>query len=319
MTSMQVSMETAFDFAAIGSVPMTDESVEFSAKSIDSTIPTDSVRSAELSYYMREIGKYPLLTLEQEFSLGERVKKHRDVSAKEALVNSNLRLVVSIAKKYLMSGMDLLDLIQEGNDGLIKAAGKFDPARGTKFSTCAVWWIRQAIARAVANKSRTIRVPVHFHNFVGKTASTYTQLSVGSGGVPPTAEEIAKKLQVSAELVQEAVCVNARPLSLNAIFRDDDGEFGTMIENESSIRPEEAVASSDLKDKINEILQELSPKERRVLELRFGLNGCTEQTLQVIGERMGVTRERVRQIESKALRKMRASRRAKNRLAEYYA
>ena len=260
--------------------------------------------------YLKEIGRIPLLSAEEEAEVSLAVENGDD-SARNKLAESNLRLVVSIAKRYVGRGLLFLDLIQEGNIGLMKAVEKFDYGKGYKFSTYATWWIRQAITRALADQARTIRVPVHMVETINKMARIQRQMTLELNR-EPSDEEIAKKMGISAEKVREVIKISQDPVSLETpIGEEDDSHLGDFLKDESSLSPEEYTENEILKEEINEVLQTLQPREQEVLELRFGLVDGTCHTLEDVGKRFNVTRERIRQIEAKALRKLRHPSRAK--------
>ena len=260
--------------------------------------------------YLKEIGDYPLLTIEEEIELAKRIEKG-DESAKLMLADSNLRLVVSIAKRYVGRGLSFLDLIQEGNLGLLKAVEKFDHAKGYKFSTYATWWIRQAITRAIADQSRTIRIPVHMSEVINKTYRVSRTL-MQELGREPSEQEIADVMGLPTEKVREILKVSADPISLDSpIGEEDDSHLGDFIKDERIMGPEEAAAYSMLQDQIAKLLETLTEREQRVLTLRFGLQDGRSRTLEEVGKEFNVTRERIRQIEAKALRKLRHPSRAK--------
>ena len=266
--------------------------------------------------YLKEIGSIPLLTKEQELSLAKKVSEG-DELAKQKLVESNLRLVVSVARKYLRKGMPMLDLIQEGTLGLIKAAEKFDYTKGFKFSTYATWWIRQGITRAIADQARTIRVPVHMVEKINKLSNVSMTLSKELGREPKP-EEIAKEMDMPVSKVVEVINISQKPKSIEStIGKEDDTELEEVIADEKTLSPEEIVTTSLLKEQIEEVLQTLSEKEKGVLELRFGLHDGERRTLEEVGKAFNVTRERARQIENKALRKLAHPSRA-NKLRDYY-
>ncbi|MCD6183794.1 MAG: RNA polymerase sigma factor RpoD [Thermovirga sp.] len=265
--------------------------------------------------YLREIGKIPLLTPEEEVELAKRVEAG-DPEAKAKLIEANLRLVVSIAKKYIGRGMLFLDLIQEGNLGLIRAVEKFDYRKGFKFSTYATWWIRQAITRAIADQARTIRIPVHMVETINKLIRVSRQL-VQQLGREPTAEEIAAEMGIAPEKVEDIHRIAQEPVSLETpIGEEEDSELGDFLEDKDIPSPEEAAASQLLREQLDEMLEELTDREREVLRLRFGLEDGHPYTLEEVGRRFGVTRERIRQIEAKALRKLRHPSRSK-KLRDY--
>ena len=260
--------------------------------------------------YLREIGKIPLLTSEDEVMLAKGVEAG-DVASKDALVEANLRLVVSIAKKYIGRGMLFLDLIQEGNLGLIRAVEKFDYHKGYKFSTYATWWIRQAITRAIADQARTIRIPVHMVETINKLIRVSRQL-VQRLGREPTAEEIAAGMEIPSDRVEEIQRIAQEPVSLETpIGEEEDSQLGDFLEDKDLPSPEEAAASQILREQLDEMLDDLTDREREVLRLRFGLEDGHAHTLEEVGRRFGVTRERIRQIEAKALRKLRHPSRSK--------
>ena len=253
--------------------------------------------------YLKEIGKIPLLTAEEEVDLAKRMEAG-DNYAKKRLAETNLRLVVSIAKRYVGRGMQFLDLIQEGNLGLMKAVEKFDYKRGFKFSTYATWWIRQAITRAIADQARTIRIPVHMVETINKLVRIERQL-IQELGRDPTNEEIAKEMGIEVEKVREVRKIAQEPVSLETpIGEEEDSHLGDFIEDETAIAPDEAANFTMLREQLNEILGTLNDRERKALELRFGLTDGTPRTLEEVGKEFNVTRERIRQIEAKALRKL---------------
>lgn len=260
--------------------------------------------------YLKEIGNYPLLSLGEEIDLAKRIEKG-DEDAKRILAESNLRLVVSIAKRYVGRGLSFLDLIQEGNLGLIKAVDKFDYNKGYKFSTYATWWIRQAITRSIADQSRTIRIPVHMSEVINKTYRVSRTL-LQEYGREPTEQELANAMNLPVEKVREILKVSADPISLDTtIGEEDDSHLGDFIKDETVIGPEEAASYSMLQDQIAKLLDTLTDRERRVLILRFGLKDGKSRTLEEVGQEFNVTRERIRQIEAKALRKLRHPSRAR--------
>ncbi|RQD76876.1 MAG: RNA polymerase sigma factor RpoD [Candidatus Syntrophonatronum acetioxidans] len=265
--------------------------------------------------YLKEIGKVPLLTSEEEVELAKAMEEG-DEEAKRKLVEANLRLVVSIAKKYVGRGMQFLDLIQEGNLGLIKAVEKFDWRKGYKFSTYATWWIRQAITRAIADQARTIRIPVHMVETINKLIRVSRQL-VQELGREPTPEEIAHEMDIGEDKVREILKIAQEPVSLETpIGEEDDSHLGDFIEDQEVQAPADAAAFELLKEQLEDVLDTLTPREERVLRLRFGLDDGHSRTLEEVGQVFGVTRERIRQIEAKALRKLRHPMRSK-RLKDY--
>ncbi|MCI7814107.1 MAG: RNA polymerase sigma factor RpoD [Robinsoniella sp.] len=267
--------------------------------------------------YLKEIGNVPLLTTEQEVELAKRVE-NGDEEAKKALTEANLRLVVSIAKKYVGRGMPFLDLIQEGNMGLMKAVDKFDYTKGYKFSTYATWWIRQAITRGIADTGRTIRVPVHMVETINKTLRM-TRTLLQELGREPTAEEVAERLNVPVARVREVLKISRDPVSLDTpIGEEDDSHLGDFIEDDSALSPADSAAFSMLKEELGAALESLTERERQVVRLRFGLEDGRARTLEEVGKEFNVTRERIRQIEAKALRKLRHPSRSK-RLKDFLA
>ena len=265
--------------------------------------------------YLREIGRIPLLTFDEELDLAKRILEN-DEEAKQKLAESNLRLVVSIAKKYVGRGMLFLDLIQEGNMGLIKAVEKFDYTKGFKFSTYATWWIRQAITRAIADQARTIRIPVHMVETINKLIRTSRHL-LQQLGREPTPEEIAKEMDMPVEKVMEIQKIAQDPVSLETpIGEEDDSHLGDFIPDDESPAPQDSAAYTLLKEQLEEVMQTLTPREAKVLKLRFGLEDGKARTLEEVGREFKVTRERIRQIEAKALRKLRHPSRSK-RLKDY--
>lgn len=262
-------------------------------------ISDDSVRM-----YLREIGNIPLLTGHEEVRLAKRIEAG-DELAKKKLAEANLRLVVSIAKKYIGRGLTLLDLIQEGNSGLLRAVEKFNYRKGFKFSTYATWWIRQAITRAIADQARTIRIPVHMVELINKLARTQRQL-VQDLGRPPLPEEIAEEMQLPIDKVEHILKISQETVSLEApVGEEDDSKLGDFIEDKENLTPKENAIYEMLKGQVDEFLGTLSPREQKILSMRFGLEDGKTHTLEEVGNEFGVTRERIRQIEAKSLEKLR--------------
>ena len=285
-------------------IEIRDENISDTVNSADNTI-SDISFDDPVRMYLYEIGSIPLLTPEEEATLSERTIKG-DIEAKNKLIESNLRLVVSIAKKYTSRGMPLLDLIEEGNLGLIKAVERFDANKGFKFATYATWWIRQAITRALADQSRTIRIPVHMVELINRVTRESRKL-LQELGREPTTEELAKELKLSPEKLREIRRISLEPISLDLHVGDDDeNSLLEFIADDSAASPDTAAESSLLTSQIHEILDSLSPRESKVLKLRFGLENGRAYTLEEVGAEFDVTRERIRQIEAKALRKVRA-------------
>ena len=270
----------------------------------DNALTKDLNINDPVRMYLREIGQIKLLNLEEELELADRIGEG-DQEAKNILAEANLRLVVSIAKRYVGRGMLFLDLIQEGNIGLMKAVEKFDVSKGYKFSTYATWWIRQAITRAIADQARTIRVPVHMVETINKLARIQRQLTLELNR-EPSEEELAKKMNMSIEKVREIYKISQDPVSLETpIGEEDDSHLGDFIKDERNLSPEEFATNEMLKDEISEVLLTLTEREEKVIRLRFGLEDGKPRTLEEVGQMFGVTRERIRQIEAKALRKLR--------------
>ena len=271
---------------------------------IDLSVPEGVALDDPVRMYLKEIGRVPLLTAEEEVDLARRMEAG-DESARHRLEEANLRLVVSIAKRYVGRGMLFLDLIQEGNLGLLKAVEKFDYSKGYKFSTYATWWIRQAITRAIADQARTIRIPVHMVETINKYIRISRQL-LQELGRDPTPEEIAKHMGLSALRVREIMKIAQEPVSLETpIGEEEDSHLGDFIEDEAALDPADAASMMLLKEQIADVLKTLAPREAEVLRLRFGLEDGRSRTLEEVGQSFGVTRERIRQIEAKALRKLR--------------
>lgn len=286
------------------------EQDEEAALADDLSTNTSVMSDDPVKLYLKEIGSYPLLTIEDEIELAKRIE-NGDEDAKQILAESNLRLVVSIAKRYVGRGLSFLDLIQEGNLGLIKAVDKFDYTKGYKFSTYATWWIRQAITRSIADQSRTIRIPVHMSEVINKTYRVSRSL-LQELGREPTEQELADKMGLPIEKVREILKVSADPISLDTpIGEEDDSHLGDFIKDDTIVGPEDAAAYSVLQDQISKLLDTLTEREQRVLILRFGLKDGRTRTLEEVGKEFNVTRERIRQIEAKALRKLRHPSRAR--------
>ena len=282
---------------------------------VDATVPKSLPTDDAVRMYLKEIGKVPLLTGAEERELAIRMEQG-DEEAKKKLCESNLRLVVSIAKRYLNRGLSFLDLIQEGNLGLIKAVDKFDYTKGYKFSTYATWWIRQAITRSMADQARTIRIPVHMVETINKLIRISRQL-LQELGREPTSEEIAKEMGITVEKVREIKKISQDPVSLETpIGEEEDSHLGDFIPDDDVPAPVEAAAYSMLKEQLMEVLDTLSDREKKVLMLRFGLEDGRPRTLEEVGKEFNVTRERIRQIEAKALRKLRHPSRSK-KLRDY--
>ncbi len=264
----------------------------------------DDVADDSVRLYLREIGKIPLLTAEEELALAQKVVAG-DKRAKDKMAEANMRLVVSIAKRYVGRGLDLLDLIQEGNTGLLRAVEKFDPDKGFKFSTYATWWIRQAITRAIADQARTIRIPVHMVETINKLLRTQRRLTQDLNR-EPTNEEIAEAMELDVEKVEHIMKIKQDISSLDASVRDDeeDSVLGDFIEDEDTVTPEESATGQLLKEQVKGLLGSLSEREQKILRLRFGLEDGKNHTLEEVGQEFSVTRERIRQIEAKALAKL---------------
>ena len=292
-----------------------DEEDENTEADIEAAITKSVAVDDHVRMYLKEIGKVPLLTAEEEIELAKRMEAG-DEEAKKKLCESNLRLVVSIAKKYVGRGMLFLDLIQEGNLGLIKAVDKFDWRKGFKFSTYATWWIRQAITRSIADQARTIRIPVHMVETINKLMRIQRQL-IQELGRDPTPAEIAEVMEVSEDKVREILKIAQEPVSLETpIGEEEDSHLGDFIPDEEVPAPAEATAFSMLKEQLVEVLDTLTEREQKVLKLRFGLEDGRARTLEEVGKQFDVTRERIRQIEAKALRKLRHPSRSK-KLKDY--
>ena len=280
------------------------EEEDVDVENIDLSVPDGVSIEDPVRMYLKEIGKVPLLSAEREIELAQRMEDG-DEDAKKELAEANLRLVVSIAKRYVGRGMLFLDLIQEGNLGLIKAVEKFDYHKGYKFSTYATWWIRQAITRAIADQARTIRIPVHMVETINKLIRVSRQL-LQELGREPTPEEIAKELDMPVDRVREILKISQEPVSLETpIGEEEDSHLGDFIQDDNVPVPAEAAAQTLLKEQLDEVLDTLTEREQKVLRLRFGMNDGRARTLEEVGKEFDVTRERIRQIEAKALRKLR--------------
>ena len=276
----------------------------------DNPVPDNIAIDDPVKVYLKEIGRVPLLSSQEEIELAIKTK-NGDVAAKKRLSEANLRLVVSIAKRYLGRGMQFLDLIQEGNLGLIKAVEKFDHTKGCKFSTYATWWIRQAITRAIADQARTIRIPVHMVETINKVKKVSSQL-LHTNGHEPTAEEIAEEIEMPVDKVREIMRVAQEPVSLETpIGEEEDSHLGDFISDDDTPAPADVASHTLLKEQLGDVLDTLTPREKKVLILRFGLTDGRSRTLEEVGKEFNVTRERIRQIEAKALRKLRHPSRSK--------
>ena len=287
---------------------------------INLSVPDGVSSDDPVRLYLKEIGKYPLLTTEEEIALAKQIAEgtpEEQAAAKKKLSEANLRLVVSIAKRYVGRGMQFLDLIQEGNLGLIKAAEKFDYTKGYKFSTYATWWVRQAITRAIADQARTIRIPVHMVETINKLIRVNRQLAQELGR-DPTPAEIAKEMGISESKVREIIKIAQEPVSLETpIGEEEDSHLGDFIEDENAPAPAEVASNAMMREQLQEVLHTLTPREEKVIRLRFGLEDGQAHTLEEVGKEFNVTRERIRQIEAKALLKIRHPGRSK-KLRDYY-
>ena len=272
---------------------------------VNDTSYLDDIADDSVRLYLREIGKIPLLSAEEELALAQRVVAG-DKTAKDKMAEANMRLVVSIAKRYVGRGLDLLDLIQEGNTGLLRAVEKFDPDKGFKFSTYATWWIRQAITRAIADQARTIRIPVHMVETINKLLRTQRRLTQDLNR-EPTSEEIAAAMDIEVDKVEHIMKIKQDISSLDASIKDDEEEsvLADFIEDEETISPEESATGQLMKEQIKDLLSALTEREQKILKLRFGLEDGKYHTLEEVGQEFSVTRERIRQIEAKALAKLR--------------
>ena len=300
---LRISSDTDDD-AGIEIDDIISDEEEVDMENIDLSVPEGVSIEDPVRMYLKEIGKVPLLSAEREIELAQRMEEG-DEDAKKELAEANLRLVVSIAKRYVGRGMLFLDLIQEGNLGLIKAVEKFDYHKGYKFSTYATWWIRQAITRAIADQARTIRIPVHMVETINKLIRVSRQL-LQELGREPLPEEIAKELDMPVDRVREILKISQEPVSLETpIGEEEDSHLGDFIQDDNVPVPAEAAAQTLLKEQLDEVLDTLTEREQKVLRLRFGMNDGRARTLEEVGKEFDVTRERIRQIEAKALRKLR--------------
>ncbi|CAB1248939.1 RNA polymerase major sigma-43 factor (sigma-A) [Ruminococcaceae bacterium BL-6] len=316
-------IEKFYDTLEAQGVEIIEDFANLPLEDLDITTPGDESEDVESSLssegiaiddpvkvYLKEIGRVPLLSPEEEIDLAIRISEG-DEAAKKRLSEANLRLVVSIAKRYLGRGMQFLDLIQEGNLGLIKAVEKFDYTKGFKFSTYATWWIRQAITRAIADQARTIRIPVHMVETINKVKKVSSQL-LHTNGHEPTADEISAELDMPVDKVREIMRVAQEPVSLETpIGEEEDSHLGDFIPDDEAPAPADAASHTLLKEQLGEVLDTLTPREEKVLRLRFGLEDGRSRTLEEVGKEFNVTRERIRQIEAKALRKLRHPSRSK--------
>ena len=308
--------ETEFDEPTIDDVDDDEETEDLDALNAGQYL--DDISDDSVRLYSREIGKIPLLNAEEEMELAHRVIQG-DKRAKDKMAEANMRLVVSIAKRYSGRGLDFLDLIQEGNTGLLRAVEKFDPDKGFKFSTYATWWIRQAITRAIADQARTIRIPVHMVETINKLLRTQRRMTQELNR-EPTIEELSKELDMEPEKIEYVMKIKQDISSLDAgVGRDGDEEdsvLGDFIEDEDTVSPEESATNQLLKEQVNDVLSSLSDREQKIVRMRFGLDNGKSHTLEEVGQEFAVTRERIRQIEAKALAKLRKHKDAK-KLYEY--
>ncbi len=308
--------ETEFDEPTIDDVDDDEETEDLDALNAGQYL--DDISDDSVRLYLREIGKIPLLNAEEEMELAHRVIQG-DKRAKDKMAEANMRLVVSIAKRYSGRGLDFLDLIQEGNTGLLRAVEKFDPDKGFKFSTYATWWIRQAITRAIADQARTIRIPVHMVETINKLLRTQRRMTQELNR-EPTIEELSKELDMEPEKIEYVTKIKQDISSLDAgVGRDGDEEdsvLGDFIEDEDTVSPEESATNQLLKEQVNDVLSSLSDREQKIVRMRFGLDNGKSHTLEEVGQEFAVTRERIRQIEAKALAKLRKHKDAK-KLYEY--
>ena len=316
----QFHIEIIDDIVPDDEIVLMNPEDEIAPEEVDIALSTDGIAIDDpVKIYLKEIGRVPLLTPEEEIQLAEKMASGNEKEASKArqrLSEANLRLVVSIAKKYVGRGMNFLDLIQEGNMGLIKAVEKYDYTKGFKFSTYATWWIRQAITRAIADQARTIRIPVHMVETITKVKKASTQL-LHQNGKDPSSEEIAEFLDMPVERVREILRISQDPVSLETpIGEEEDSHLGDFIPDEDALAPQDAAAQKALKEQLDQVLATLTEREEMVLRLRFGLVDGRARTLEEVGQQFKVTRERIRQIEAKALRKLRHPNRS-NKVKDY--
>lgn len=323
LTKDEIADETTDETTSIADVeePAIDELVdeeELGEEELNNNQYFDDISDDSVRLYLREIGKIPLLTSEEELALAQKVVAG-DKKAKDKMAEANMRLVVSIAKRYSGRGLDFLDLIQEGNTGLLRAVEKFDPDKGFKFSTYATWWIRQAITRAIADQARTIRIPVHMVETINKLLRTQRRMTQELNR-EPTIEELAKELEMEPEKVEYVIKIKQDITSLDAGVgrdgEDEDSVLADFIEDEDTITPEESATNQLLKEQVQSVLSTLSDREQKIIKMRFGLENGKSHTLEEVGQEFAVTRERIRQIEAKALAKLRKHKDAK-KLHEY--
>ena len=314
------SEDTLKDLDEPDLIDMDDE--EEDLENLDLSANYDEIADDSVKLYLREIGKIPLLTREEEFDLAQKIltgTEKEQKKAKDKMAESNMRLVVSIAKRYSGRGLDFLDLIQEGNTGLLRAVEKFDPDKGFKFSTYATWWIRQAITRAIADQARTIRIPVHMVETINKVLRAQRRLTQELNR-EPSIDEVAKEMDMEPEKIEYVMKIKQDIASLDASVgrdgEDDDSSLGDFIEDEDRVSPEDSAATQLLKEQIAMILTTLSEREQKIIKMRFGIGGGTSHTLEEVGAEFSVTRERIRQIEAKALAKLRKHKDTK-KLHEY--
>ena len=305
-------METVYDALAKANIQIKDTEQEPEIK-LDGI--TDGNNNDTVKMYLRDIGKYPLLTREEEIELAKKIEQG-DIEARNKLISCNLRLVVSIAKKYMNRGLQFLDLIQEGNIGLMKAVDKFDYNRELKFSTYATWWIRQGIQRAISDQGRLIRIPVHMGDIISKLSKVTRQL-VQEKGREPTTAELAERLEMPEEKILYIQRISQDPVSFETpVGQEDDSYLGDFLEDTNSLSPSEVAENKMLKEILIKVLQTLTPREQKVIRLRYGIDDGRQRTLEEVGKEFNVTRERIRQIEAKALRKLRHPSRSK-KLKDY--